>query len=70
MKGPLLIDADSTVYCESKEEHDEALRKYVAGVGDDVEVDWEYSGSGKYRFQRWCNRPEGLDLISLKWEGV
>lgn len=72
VKSPSLWKSDMVIYCDSQEDHERELREWVGRVfGDkDVEVDWEYSGAGKYRFQVWSDRPEGLPLVALKWEGV
>ena len=37
-------------------------------VNTDRDEDW--SGPGVYRLQIRMNRPEGMPLYSLKWEGV
>lgn len=34
-----------------------------------AERDYEWSGPGVYRLQVRLNRPEGMPLYSLKWEG-
>jgi len=68
---PTLWRSDTVVYCKDLAEHENELRKHIDRIfsGKDVEVDWEFSGAGKYRFQAWLNRPEGIPLVSLKWEG-
>lgn len=70
-KEPRLWKSDVNTVCSSQEEHDNLLKAFVdEKFKGDVEVDWEYSGAGKYRFQAWLDRTEGIPLVSLKWEGA
>lgn len=70
--GPKLWQSDVMVYCSTQKDHDDELKQLIEKFyhDKDVEVDWEWSGAGMYRLQAWFNRPEGLPLVSLKWEGA
>jgi len=59
-----------SVYIDDQETHDKLLKEYVDSTwkGKDVEVDWEWSGSGVYRIHEHTG--DGLPYVSLKWEGV
>lgn len=71
-KGPSLWRSDVTVYCGTKDDHKKELKSLIERFfsGQEILVDFEYSGAGTYRFQAWMNRPEGLPLVSLKWSGL
>ena len=71
-KGPSLWQSDVTIYCGTEDEHKKELKGLIERFfrGQDIHVDFEYSGAGTYRFQAWVNRPEGLPLVSLKWKGI
>lgn len=71
-KTPRLWKSDVTTYCGSQEEHDSLLLGLIHKEfkNEDIEVDWEYSGAGRYRFQAWLDRPDRLTLVALKWEGL
>ena len=70
--GPMLWQSDVVVYCSTQKDHDDELKRLIEKFyhDKDIEVNWEWSGAGMYRLQAWFNRPEGLPLVSLKWEGA
>lgn len=71
-KQPRLWQAKDTVYCATEQDHKKALMEGLKREfgGKEVQMDFEYSGSGVYRLQAWLDRPEGIPLVSLKWESV
>lgn len=61
---------DSKVYVSDRKTHDELLKRHVEEhwKDRDVQVDWEWSGPGRYRIHEHVGA--GLPCISLKWEGI